>query len=293
MKIVIAGGRGQLGSDVSTLLDPAHEVLSCSSRELDISNKKQVASILSRHQPDVVINCAAYTAVDNCETEKTQAWLINATGPENLATQMETRGGRLIHISTDYVFDGNKPPTESYTEDSPVAPLSEYGRSKLAGEKAITTHSSNHLILRTAWLYGWKGKNFLKTMLRLVLADPTRELKVVNDQYGSLTWTATLARQIRAVLSPEIQGIAHATAGGASTWYQGACYFLDAMEVPYRLAPCTTAEYPTPAHRPANSILKNSRLEKAGISVFRTWQEDIDQYVALHKEELIKEAGQC
>lgn len=291
MKILVTGGHGQLGSDVSTLLAPAHEVLSCSSQELDISNKEQLASTLSRHQPDVVINCAAYTAVDNCETEKAQAWLVNAKGPENLATQMETRGGRLIHISTDYVFDGNKPPTESYSEDAPVAPLSEYGRSKLAGENAITTHSSNHLILRTAWLYGWKGKNFLKTMLHLVLADPTRELKVVNDQYGSLTWTATLARQIQAVLSPEMQGIVHATAKDASTWYEGACYFLDAMEVPYRLTPCSTAEYPTPAHRPANSILKNSRLEKAGISVFRSWQEDIDQFVALHREELIREAS--
>jgi dTDP-4-dehydrorhamnose reductase len=292
MKIVITGGHGQLGSDVSTLLDPAHDVLSCSSQELDISDKEQVAATLSRHQPDVVINCAAYTAVDDCETEKTHAWLVNATGPENLAIQMERRGGRLIHISTDYVFDGNKSPTESYSEDDPVAPLSEYGKSKLAGENAITTHSSNHLILRTAWLYGWKGKNFLKTMLRLVLADPTRELKVVDDQYGSLTWTATLARQIQAVLSSEMQGIAHATAEDASTWYQGACYFLDAMGVPYRLAPCTTKEYPTPAHRPANSILNNCRLDKAGLSVFRTWQEDIDQYVALHKEELIREARQ-
>jgi dTDP-4-dehydrorhamnose reductase len=291
MKILVTGGHGQLGSDVSTLLAPKHEVISCSSQELDISNKEHVASILGRHQPDVVINCAAYTAVDNCETEKNQAWLVNATGPENLATQLEARGGRLIHISTDYVFDGNKPPTESYFEDDTVAPLSEYGRSKLAGEKAIAAHSTDHLILRTAWLYGWKGKNFLKTMLRLVLADPTRELKVVNDQYGSLTWTATLARQIETVLSPEMQGIVHATSEGSSTWYEGACYFLDAMGVPYQLAPCTTAEYPTPAHRPANSILRNGRLDEAGISVFSSWQEDIDQYVALYKEELIREAS--
>lgn len=292
MKILISGGHGQLGSDVTTLLGPAHEVFSYSSKKLDIGNREQVRSILSRHRPDVVINCAAYTAVDNCETEKSKAWLVNATGPENLAKEIETIGGRLIHISTDYVFDGSKPCTESYSEDDPVAPLSEYGRSKLAGEKAITDHCSNHLILRTAWLYGTKGKNFLKTMLRLVLADPTRELKVVNDQHGSLTWTATLARQIQGVLSSEMQGIVHATAEGASTWYEGACYFLDAMDVPYRLAPCSTEEYPTPAHRPANSILENGRLKKAGISVFNTWQEDITRYVALHKEALIQETTQ-
>ncbi len=292
MKVLITGGHGQLGSDVTTLLQPAHEVISCSSRTLDIGNGEQVADIFSKHQPDVVVNCAAYTAVDTCETEAEQAWLVNATGPENLAKQTEAIGCRLIHISTDYVFDGNKPHTESYSEDDIVAPLSEYGRSKLAGEEAISKHSSNHLILRTAWLYGWNGNNFLKTMLRLALADPKRELKVVNDQYGSLTWTRTLARQVETVLSSNMQGIAHATATGSSTWYEGACFFLEAMEVPYKLAPCTTADYPTPAHRPANSILNNQRLEKNGTSVFQGWQEDIREYVALHKEDLIKEASQ-
>ncbi len=290
MKILVTGGRGQLGSDVTALLGRDHDICSCSSKELDISNREMVEAIVSRQHPDVLINCAAYTAVDNCETEKELAWNVNAQGPANLAQAMEARGGRLIHISTDYVFDGNKPVSESYREDNPVAPLSEYGRSKLAGEKAITADSSDHLILRTAWLYGWQGGNFLKTMLRLAVADPTRELKVVHDQHGSLTWTATLARQIQAVLSPEMQGIVHATAQGSSTWYEGACYFLDAMGIQYNLAPCTTAEYPTPAHRPANSILENSRLQLAGLSVFPSWQEDIDAYVQLYKKDLLAEA---
>lgn len=292
MKILITGGHGQLGSDVSTLLGKEHKVVALGSKELDIGNSETVSSTLAAQQPDLLINCAAYTAVDNCETEQEQAWLVNAKGPENLAIAMEAQGGRLIHISTDYVFDGNRPPTESYREDDEVAPLSEYGRSKLAGEKAITANSSNHLILRTAWLYGVSGGNFLKTMLRLALANPKRELKVVNDQYGSLTWTATLARQIQAVLSSDMQGIAHATAEGSCSWYEGACYFLDAMGVPYNLAPCTTAEYPTPAHRPANSILENNRLKKAELSVFHSWQEDIDQFVASHKKELMEEAAQ-
>ena len=292
MKILTTGGHGQLGSDVSSLLGKTHDVFSYGSRELDISDRKKLNSVLSIHQPDVLVNCAAYTAVDNCETQKEQAWKVNAEGPENLAKAMEAGRRRTIHISTDYVFDGNKPSTESYDEDDPVAPLSEYGRSKLAGEEAITAHSSNYLILRTAWLYGWQGKNFLKTMLRLALADPTRELKVVDDQYGSLTWTATLARQIQAVLSSDLQGVAHATAEGASTWYQGACYFLDSMQIPYNITPCSTTEYPTPAHRPANSILQNSRLKQAGLSVFTSWQKDIDQYVKLHKKELIEEAIQ-
>lgn len=292
MKILISGAQGQLGRDLTSLLTRTHEVIPCGSKELDISNEEQVADLLSRHRPEVLINCAAFTAVDTCEEAQDHAWLINARGPENLARHLLQHGGRLIHISTDYVFDGTKPATECYLEGDPVAPLSEYGRSKLAGERAITAQSDNHLILRTAWLYGAEGKNFLKTMLRLALADPSRELKVVDDQYGSLTWTATLARQIDAVLDSTMQGIVHATAEESSTWYQGACYFLDAMEVPYCLSPCTTQEYPTPAHRPANSILENSRLKQAGKSVFGGWQEDIDRFVATHKQELLKEARQ-
>ncbi len=291
MKILITGGHGQLGSDVSTLLGKEHQVISVGSKELDISNKAAVESIILTEQPNVLINCAAYTAVDNCETEKERAFEVNAQGPEKLAIAMEKIAGRLIHVSTDYVFDGNKAAIENYIESDFTSPLSEYGRSKLAGEEAISAHSSNYLILRTAWLYGKEGNNFLKTMLRLAMADPTRELKVVNDQYGSLTWTATLARQIEAILSDTMQGIVHATAEGFSTWYEGACYFLDAMEVPYKLSPCTTAEYPTPAHRPSNSILENNRLKQAGLSVFSSWQDDINHFIKLYKEELIKEAA--
>lgn len=290
MKILITGGYGQLGQDVSRLLGKSHQVISCSSDELDITNKKMVEKVLGIHQPELVINCAAYTAVDNCETEKELAWRVNAFGPENLASTTASIGSRLIHISTDYVFDGKKPADTSYVESDLVQPLSEYGKSKLAGEDAIIQLSPNFLILRTAWLYGHAGNNFLKTILRLVLADPTQERKVVNDQYGSLTWTASLARQIEAVLDADIIGIAHATAKGSCTWYEGACYFLDAMDVPYTLTPCTTKEYPTPAHRPANSILENKRLTEAGLSVFNSWQEDIERFVKLYRRQLLAEA---
>ncbi|HIQ37965.1 MAG TPA: dTDP-4-dehydrorhamnose reductase [Desulfocapsa sulfexigens] len=290
MKILITGGHGQLGSDIYELLAKTHEVLSPGSKELDISNSTAVNSIISRENPDILINCAAYTAVDNCETENKRAFEVNVKGAENLAIAMEKISGRLLHISTDYVFDGHKAATGKYIETDPTTPLSQYGKTKLAGEEAIASHSSNFLILRTAWLYGRKGNNFLKTMLRLVIANPTRELKVVDDQYGSLTWTATMARQIERVLAGTMQGIVHATAEGSSTWYEGACYFLDAMGVPYNLSPCTTAEYPTPAHRPANSILENSRLKQEGLSVFKSWQEDIDHFVELYRQQLIKEA---
>lgn len=290
MRILITGGNGQLGQDLSTLLARKHEVTSCSSSELDIGNRKMVEKVLTAHQPEFVINCAAYTAVDNCETEKELAWRVNALGPEILADTTAGNESRFIHISTDYVFDGKKAVNTGYVEDDLVQPLSEYGKSKLAGEDAIFQFSPNFLILRTAWLYGHTGNNFLKTMLRLALADPTLERKVVNDQYGSLTWTASLARQIETILDADIIGIVHATAEGSCTWYEGACYFLDSMEVPYTLTPCTTEEYPTPAHRPSNSILENKRLKEAGLSTFKSWQEDIDSYVKLYRQQLLDEA---
>lgn len=289
MKILITGSQGQLGQDVTTLLEKKHAVIACNSQELDIGNRRMVEKTFTTHRPEIVINCAAYTAVDNCGIEKELAWRVNAVGPENLALSCEATGSRLIHISTDYVFDGKKPVNTSYTESDPVMPLSEYGKSKLAGEDAIARFAADYLIMRTAWLYGLKGNNFLKTMLRLALADPQRELKVVNDQHGSLTWTATLAEQIQAVLTADIHGIVHATAEGSSTWYEGACYFLDAMEVPYTFIPCSTAEYPTPTHRPGNSILENRRLNEAGISVFRSWQEDINRFVTSHRDTLLQE----
>jgi dTDP-4-dehydrorhamnose reductase len=289
MKVLITGSHGQLGSDIYNLLAKKYEVLGFDSKELDISNRVAVQSCISIEHPDILINCAAYTEVDNCEKEKRRPYEVNAKGPEYLAVAMEKISGRLIHISTDYVFDGCKTIPEKYIETDPTSPLSEYGKSKLAGEKAIINYSSNFLILRTAWLYGKRGGNFLKTMLRLAMADPSRELKVVNDQYGSLTWTNTMARQIERVLADTMQGIVHATAEGSSTWYEGACYFLDAMGVSYNFSPCTTAEYPTPTHRPANSILENSRLKEEGISVFGPWQEDIDHFVKLYKKDLIRE----
>jgi dTDP-4-dehydrorhamnose reductase len=191
------------------------------------------------------------------------------------------------------VFDGERPIPEPYFEDDQVNPLSEYGKSKLSGEKAIIENCSDYAILRTAWLYSGYGHNFLKTMLRLVISDPERNFTIVSDQYGSLTWSYTLAKQIEALLKSDLQGIMHTTSTGHSSWYEAACYFLKQMDIPHSFIPCTTEQYPTPAHRPANSILQNSVLEVAGASVFKSWQEDVDQFVLKFKDSLIEEAKQA
>ena len=290
MKILIIGAKGQLGSDCCSILSRENDTLGCDIPKIDIGNQQSVDHYIAEARPEVIVNCAAYTAVDACETERDLAWKVNAEGPKHLAIAARKMHSRLIHISTDYVFDGKKPVPGSYSETDATNPLSQYGVSKLAGERYVAEYASNYVILRTAWLYSGNGKNFLKTMLRLSLAAPGRELKVVDDQYGSLTWSYTLALQIKNLLRSEMTGIVHATSEGYSTWYGAACYFLEAMKVSHNLRPCTTADYPTPAHRPANSILANTRLDEADLSTFVSWQEDVDTFVDLYKESLIAEA---
>ena len=291
MNILITGAGGQLGRDCVQIMTNEHTVHGYSSGQLDITSAQAVERAIQRQQPDVVINCAAYTAVDNCEQDQAGCRAVNAQGAANLAGVCATSGCRLIHVSTDYVFDGNKPVPAAYSEQDRVAPLSAYGRSKLAGEQAVEQQLDNYLILRTAWLYGIGGRNFLKTMLRLAVTDPQRTIRVVDDQYGSLTWSMTLARQIDRLLASDLTGIAHATAEDYCTWYAGARYFLERMEIPFSLEPCSTEEYPTPAHRPTNSILANNRLQEHGLDVMQSWQQDIDDFVALYRDELLQEAG--
>lgn len=291
MNILITGAGGQLGQDCLKVMEKEHIVHGRTSGQLNITRPEQVRQEIRTLRPDVVVNCAAYTAVDRCESEQDACWAVNADGAAHLAEACATSGARLIHISTDYVFAGDKPVPEPYTEQDTVGPLSVYGKSKLAGEQAIAEKMDDFLILRTSWLYGMGGNNFLKTMLRLALADPERTIRVVDDQYGSLTWTMTLARQIKLLLSSELTGIAHATAEGFSSWYAGAKYFLASLGVPFSLQPCTTAEYPTPAHRPANSILENSVLKKQKINLMQDWQQDIDAFVAQYREELLAQVA--
>ena len=290
MKLLIIGSGGQLGTDCMNILKNTHEITGIDFPDIDIGERSSIEKWFKRTTPDCVINCAAYTAVDACETERDIAWKINSEGPRSIAEIANSCTCRVVHISTDYVFDGNREIPIPYEEGDPVNPLSEYGRSKLAGEQATIRYAEDSVILRTAWLYSAHGPNFLKTMLRLALSDPHRPFTIVNDQFGSLTWSHTLARQIEKLLELPLRGVIHTTSNGYSSWYEAACYFLAQMQVPHAFVPCTTADYPTPAHRPANSILNNSVLEKNDISVFNSWQEDVNRFVADFRGELVKEA---
>jgi dTDP-4-dehydrorhamnose reductase len=290
MKILICGSSGQLGSDCLQILQEAHEVLALSLNELDITSSSDVDKVIKNFVPDIILNCAAYTNVDACETERELAWKVNVEGPKNLASGATKYGGLLIHISSDYVFDGRKKPPEPYVEDDEPNPLSYYGRTKLEGEVAVMQATDQYIILRTAWLYGIHGRNFLKTILELALGNPDKKVKVVNDQFGSPTWSFRLALQIAKLIEKNGRGTYHTTAEGHCTWYELASHFLGEMGIPHSLAPCTSEEYLTPAIRPRNSILENKRLKKADINLMKDWSHDVDQFVSNFQEQLLNEA---
>jgi len=284
--LLVIGHRGQLGTDCLTVMPKASGI---DLPEIDIADHFQCLETLTELRPSVIVNCAAYTAVDACESDPA-CWKVNADGPKHVAEWAAVNNAFLVHISTDYVFSGNKPLFQTLEESEIPDPVSEYGKSKLAGEQAILESGAQAAILRTAWLYGANGKNFLKTMLRLALQNPEREIRVVNDQFGSPTWSHTLARQIAAVMDAKATGVFHATSEGYCSWFDLASRFLQRMDVPHRIAPCSTAEYPTPARRPANSILENTKLKKAGLNIFENWQLELERFVAAHRETLLVEA---
>lgn len=289
MKIMICGGKGQLGSDSARVLNKSNELWSIDLDDLDITRYFEFEKATQQFKPDVIVNCAAYTAVDACETKRETAWTANVKGPANLARYVDKHGGRLVHISTDYVFDGKKTVPDAYTEKDKTNPHSYYGLTKLEGEKAIRQFGSRHIILRIAWLYGARGNNFLKTMLRLALQNPEKKIKVVNDQYGSPTWSFRVALQIQKLIEGDGNGTYHATSEGYCTWYDLAKYFLKKMDIPNAFTPCSTKQYPTPAPRPMNSILENRRLKDEGHNLMLPWQDDVDQFVSTFKDRLIKE----
>lgn len=290
MRILVTGAGGQLGHDCAWVLAAEHELSCLGSRELDIGDRAAVRECVEALRPEVLINCAAYTAVDRCESETATCFRVNAEGPGHLAAAAAEAGARLLHISTDYVFAGDRPCEQAWVEDDPTGPVSAYGRAKLAGEQAVVARLDDHLIIRSAWLYGIDGRNFLKTILRLALADPDRVLRVVDDQVGSMTWTMRLAEQIAVLVDTPLRGLVHATAEGSGTWFQAAVRFLVAMGVPHRLEPCATADYPTPATRPANSILENARLKRHGLNRMRPWEEDVDAFAKRFRKRLLAEA---
>jgi dTDP-4-dehydrorhamnose reductase len=292
MKIFITGIKGQLGQDCMQVLGVRHVVTGADLPDVDIADRENLNAALNRVAPDAIINCAAYTNVDGCESNREAAHRANGEGAHHVAVWAASRGCRLIHISTDYVFDGSKPVPQAYREEDAPAPASYYGVTKWEGEQAVQAACPAAAILRTAWLYGFTGRNFIKIMLKLGLSAQPSSLKVVDDQFGSPTWSWRLAQQIERVLASDVCGVFHASAAGWCSRFECTQYLFERMAITKPCLPCKTVEFPTAAVLPVNSILENARLKAAGLDVFPDWREDMDVFLRQHGAAWVKEIQQ-
>ncbi len=281
-KVLVTGANGQLGTDLCKVLQH-FELIPLTHKEIEIADINSVKYAFCKHKPDIIINTAAYVRVDDCETEQDKSFLINALGARNVAVAAQELGAKLIHISTDYVFGGESEPCATpYTEfDTPI-PLNTYGKSKLAGENLVRHLCQKHFIIRTSGLFGiagasGKGGNFVETMLRL--AQERNELRVIDDQISSPTYTKDLARKIAQLIGTEYYGIFHVTNKGSCSWYEFAKEMLKLADLKIRLIPITSDEYPQKARRPRFSVLDNYHLRLLGMDNMRTWQEALKDYM--------------
>jgi len=283
LRILVTGATGQVGWQLQRTLAPLGEVSACTRSELDLADPDATARYIRSQAPDIVVNAAAYTAVDKAESEPELAHTVNATSPGRIATELALSGGLLVHYSTDYVFDGMK--LGAYKEDDANGPLNVYGRSKLAGEQEIVASGCAYLILRTTWVYDIRGKNFLRTVLRL--AREREELNMVDDQHGAPTWARAIAEATAHIIARSAlhhgkhgwayTGAYHLTAAGETTWADFARQILEEYQAlaewpadtgewgsplaAKRVVPIPSSSFPTPARRPHNSVLSNDKLE--------------------------------
>lgn len=277
MRVLLTGCRGQLGIEVGKQLSCTaknYEIMETDVYNLDITNQNQVISLIESTRPDIVINCAAYTDVDACETDELNAFRVNAIGAQNLSVGACKAGARIVQISTDYVFDGTgNIPKKEY--DS-INPQSIYGKSKALGEKLVRETNPRHFIIRTAWLYG-EGNNFVRTMLKLAREQPV--LNIVGDQYGSPTSTVDLAKCIVKLMDTENYGTYHATCEGFCSWYRFAQKIFQLKGIGVNVNTITTEELGRPAKRPRYSVLDNYMLKLLELNTFRHWEEALEDYL--------------
>ena len=293
MKIIVTGCKGQLGTEIIKQLregrseiGPIPEklmnatVIPVDLPELDISNYKMVDDFIRRQRPDVIINCAAYTNVDGCEVNHDAAFKANALGPRNLAQAAEKTGARLVHVSTDYVFSGRENGGIAQDEATIPGPISAYGSTKLMGEKYVEQFCHRHFIVRTAWLYSYYGKNFVKTMVNLAKTHDT--LNVVNDQCGNPTNAVDLAHEILQLCVTHEYGLYHCTGEGICSWYDFASEIIRLSGLPCTVKPVTSAQYkemnPKSADRPAWSALENRALRCSVGDDMRDWKDAIQDF---------------
>lgn len=275
-RIIITGCNGQLGREINRFYagNSDIELINTDVEELDITNIDDVMKMAKEVNPYAIVNCAAYTAVDACETNQDIAFKVNTIGPRNLAIAARETGAKILHVSTDYVFDGTK--KTPYYESDPICPKSVYGATKAEAEKMVQQMAERFYILRTAWLYG-DGKNFVKTMLRL--SDTNDTVRVVGDQFGTPTSAFELTKAIDSLLFTDNYGLFHATCEGSCNWAEFAAEIFRLAEKKTKVEAITTEEYGAPANRPAHSVLENYMFKMTNGFLFADWQDAIAKYI--------------
>ncbi len=273
MKIAVTGSEGMLGHDIRHAFSDV-ELICLTYETLDITKLDPVMKTIREIKPDFVVNAAAFTDVDRCESEPDLAYLVNGIGARNMAMACEETKCPVVHISTDYVFDGRK--NGPYDEWDDTAPINQYGLSKLMGERLVTSLTNRFYVVRTSWLYGKNGKNFVDTIGRLL--SEKEGIDVVNDQVGSPTYTLDLARKIREIIGKGY-GIYHVTNSGKCSWHEFAVAIADRMGIQKRITPVTSEMFRRPAKRPANSVLGHTMLRLEGLGEMRDWKEALDEYL--------------
>lgn len=274
--ILVFGADGMLGSDIAKILSQDYQVIPKTINDIDITEKKSLEKMMKYVKPNIVINCAAYTDVDGAQTNREKAFLVNADAVKYIAELCKTVNAKLIHYSTDYVFDGTK--STPYTEEDRPNPINVYGESKLKGEEYIKNTLDNYLIIRTSWLFGKNGKNFVTTILRLANERP--EIKVVDDQIGSPTYTVNLAQATEGLISLGAKGIFNVTNSGVCSWYEFAIKILEFADISnVTVMPIGSQELTRPAKRPKNSTLDKGKFFNLTYVELIHWKEALDSYL--------------
>lgn len=287
MRIALIGANGQLGSDLVKVLRPNHDLTPLTHADVEVTDPESVEKMMQRVEPDVVLNMAAFHKVDVCEDEVERTFAVNTYGVRNLASACRAHGTTLAHMSTDYVFGGDRDRATPYVETDLPAPINIYGVSKLAGEHMVRYMLERAFIFRVAGLYGvagssGKGGNFVELMLRL--AHEGRDIRVVDDQRTTPTYTADLARQIEAVIQTDRYGLYHATSQGDCTWYEFAAEIMRQSGLSPNLSRARTGDFGEKATRPAYSVLENQALRAIGMDMMRPWQESLAAYLEERKQ---------
>ena len=279
MKILITGSNGMLGHDLHEVLKDKHDLILTTSKTLDITDEQHTIDFICDANPDIVINSAAYTDVDGCEENQDIAYAVNGDGVRNLALACKQVDCPLVHVSTDYVFNGKS--DRPWVEDDEIGPISIYGKSKRKGEEAILEILDKYFIVRTAWLYGINGKNFPKTMLEL--GKNHSEITVVYDEVGTPTYTPDLAYGISQLIESDFYGIYHLTNSGNCSWCEFARYIFEVADMDVKVIPVTASEFARAAPRPSYSVLENKNWVKNGFEPLRSYKEAIKEYIELIK----------